>query len=175
MSQDELNQVKKKITSLEDVADISPLTAEQQQKLTELKARQAELEKKLQGQAGVNISGNVDGSVILGTVTTGGGDFTGRDKITTTHYSGVKGSELVQLIAQLQTELQKVPATHQAQAQEVATQAQKLEEAVQNNNAGQISVTKEGLEQAAKNLAAAAVTIGPIVAQIMAIVSQYAR
>jgi HPt (histidine-containing phosphotransfer) domain-containing protein len=175
MSQDELNQVKKKITSLEDVADISPLTAEQQQKLTELKARKAELENQLQGQKGVNISGNVDGSVILGTVTIGSGDFTGRDKTTVIHSSGVKGSDLVQLIAQLQTELQKVPAAHQAQAEQVATEAKKLEEAVQNNDTKQISVTKEGLKKAAENLAAAAVTIGPIVAQIMAIVSQYVR
>ncbi len=131
------------------------------------------------GRGAVNVGGGkVEGSIITGKVEAGG-DFVGRDKTTTTYGSGgadeATKAELSQLIQQLEAALQQIPLAHQAEAKDVAEQAELLVKEVARSEPApaMVEITGERLQKAADNIKAVMPTVAVIVGQIMTAVSHY--
>lgn len=130
------------------------------------------------GSIGGDLSGNVAGGDIL----IEGGQVTGKNVNIGSTLSNVTQqvgamtqagaddkAELEQLIKQLETELNKLPADHQEEAETIAefTQEMVAEAGKEKPKKSKLEITGEGLKKAAQNLAVVAPLIGEIAGKIV--------
>ena len=124
------------------------------------------------GNIGGNLSGNVaGGDIIQGSIVNIGSTLSNVTQQVETMAQGSADdkAELEELIKQLETELKKLPADHQEDAEIVAEYTQDLVEEAgkEKPKTRKLEITGEGLKKAAENLLGVAPLVGEIAGKIV--------